>query len=71
MGPWEFNIELPRESGGRMAVQYRTMEGVQWAHCRSILNYRGILVGSWELNIKLQKSGGLIGVQYCIMDGVL
>jgi hypothetical protein len=72
VGLWELNIDLLRMSGGLMGVQYWTVEGVQWVHQSSILNYHGCLVGSLELNIELllRMSGGFKGVQYSTMQGV-
>jgi hypothetical protein len=49
------NIELRRESGELIGVQYWTKEGVRWAHYRPILNAGGSLVSSLESNIGLRK----------------
>jgi hypothetical protein len=59
------NIELRRESGKLIGVQYWTTEGVGWVRWRSILDGRGSPVSSLEFNIGLpRESGGLIKAQY-------
>ena len=65
MGSWELNIRVRRVSGELMGVQYKSMEGVQWAHGSSILDYRGCPVSSLQSNIGLRRvSSELMGVEY-------
>jgi hypothetical protein len=70
MGSRKLNIRLQMESGGLMAAQYWTADGVQWAYGSSILDCRWNPVGSWQLNIGLRMGlNGLMAVQYWTADG--
>ena len=62
MGPWHLNIQLWRMLAGPMAVEYSTLEDVQWAHGTLIFNHRGCWPDPWGFNMQLlSMSIGLIG----------
>ena len=60
MESWEPHIELQRESGGHLGVEYLTTEGIWWMHSSSPLCYGRSSVDPWEFNMEPSSESDLL-----------